>query len=77
MTTPASNETLKALFGTSTRLPCREGTHLLRKFAEARPADFAFLQPDDFMDLQNSGFMGIPEWAAFVDHYGRCESCND
>jgi hypothetical protein len=77
MTMSVSNETLTKLFGASTRLPCREGTSLLRKFAEARPTDFAFLQPSDFADLQNSGFIGIREWAAFADHYGQCESCND
>ncbi len=76
MATPISNETLRALFKANPRLPCREGTDLLRIFAVARPADFSFLNADDLLDLKNSAFTGIPEWEAFSDHYGMCEACN-
>ena len=67
---------LEALFPVDEGLPCPVGTALLRAFAEARPADFAFLKPSDLVDLRNSAFAGISEWEVFSEHYSSCELCN-
>ena len=67
---------VEPLFDTDEALPCPEGTALLVGFAEARPADFAFLKAGDLIDLQNSAFAGIAEWEAFSRHYATCELCN-
>jgi hypothetical protein len=68
---------MEKLFAVDEGLPCPAGTGLLRNFAEARPADFAFLKPGDLIDLNNSAFEGIPEWDAFAEHYAECELCNE
>ena len=67
---------LEALFPVDEALPCSAGTTLLRAFAEACPADFAFLNPGDLIDLRNSAFAGIPEWEVFSEHHSSCELCN-
>ncbi|WP_213804987.1 hypothetical protein [Granulicella sp. dw_53] len=67
---------LGVLFPMDENLPCSEGTTLLRAFAEARPADFAFLKPGDLINLHNSAFAGILEWETFSEHYGSCELCH-
>ena len=56
------------------RPACAVGMDLLRRFEEARPNDYAFLQAQDFVDLSTSAFVGIPEWDAFTEH---CETCKD
>jgi hypothetical protein len=71
-----SDQRLGALFEIDEGFPCPVGTTLLCAFASARPADFNFLKPGDLIDLHNSAFAGIPEWDAFSEHYGFCESCN-
>lgn len=76
MTEQILDSRLEALFPVDAGLPCPKGTALLRAFAEARSADFAFLKPGDLVDLSNSAFAGIPEWDAFADHFGSCELCN-
>jgi hypothetical protein len=48
------------LFAVHAGLPCPNGTDLLRSFATARPADFAFLKPADLVDLNNSALRGHP-----------------
>jgi len=73
---PVSDETLANLFSSNEGLPCREGTALLRAFAEHRPSDFAFLTPSDLVDLSTSAFDGIVEWDSFSAHYGTCELCH-
>jgi hypothetical protein len=50
---------------------------LLRRFEEARPNDYAFLQVQDFADLSTSAFAGIPEWDVFTEHRGTCEDCKE
>lgn len=49
MTTRVSDDrlakTLEGLFSVDDGLPCPRGTALLRAFAEARPAEFGFLNP--------------------------------
>ena len=70
-------ELLCSLRTTESDLLCPEGTALLRTFAEARPADFSFLQPEDMVDLQNCAFQGIPEWDTFADHASECSSCKE
>jgi hypothetical protein len=65
------------LFAVDAGLPCPIGTELLRSFATARPADFAFLKSADLVDLNNSAFEGILEWDTFVTHYSECELCNE
>lgn len=54
---------------------CPEGMDLLRRFEDARPNDFAFLQEQDLIDLGTSAFAGIAQWEAFTEHCGRCEEC--
>ena len=54
---------------------CAVGMDLLRRFEEARPNDYAFLQVQDFVDLSTSAFIGIPEWDAFTEHCETCEDC--
>jgi hypothetical protein len=64
------------LVWTEDHLPtCSVGMDLLRRFAEARPNDCAFLQVQDFADLSTSGFDGIPEWDTFTGHCTTCEDC--
>jgi hypothetical protein len=53
---------------------CAVGMDLLRRFEEARPNDYAFLQAQDFVDLSTFAFIGIPEWDAFTKHCERCEN---
>ena len=36
--------------------PCDVGTRLLEEFADARSADYTFLEPKDFSDLRTSAF---------------------
>lgn len=54
---------------------CAVGMDLLRRFEEARPNDYAFLQAQDFVDLSTSAFVGIPEWDTFTEHCATCEDC--
>jgi hypothetical protein len=54
---------------------CAVGMNLLRRFEEARPNDYAFLQAQDFVDLSTSAFIGISEWDAFTEHCETCEDC--
>ncbi|OJV40163.1 MAG: hypothetical protein BGO25_03165 [Acidobacteriales bacterium 59-55] len=61
--------------GGSTSL-CKQGSELLRAFAEARPTDLSFLQADDLSGHSNSAFVGIEEWDALVQHYASCKRCN-
>jgi hypothetical protein len=61
--------TVEQLFAVDEGFPCPRGTELLRRFTEARPADFSFLKPHDLVDLRNSAFDGIPEWDAYSEHY--------
>lgn len=70
------NQVLDDLFPRETEFPCQEGKHLLRSFAESRPADFSFLQADDLRSGTNSAFTGIPEWDAFAEHYASCRRCH-
>ena len=56
---------------------CPVGTALLRRFEEARPNDYAFLQVQDFAGLGTSAFDGIPEWDAFTEHCRTCEDCRE
>jgi hypothetical protein len=80
MTTRLSDDRLdkmlKGLFPVDEGLPCPKGTALLRTFAEARTADFGFLEANDLVGLRSSAFAGIPEWEAFSRHYGSCGLCN-
>jgi hypothetical protein len=80
MAKPILNRNAEKLLGPPFQLdeglPCPVGTNLLLAFAEARPADFAFLTPRDLIDLRNSAFASIPEWDKFSEHYGSCELCN-
>jgi hypothetical protein len=54
---------------------CAVGMDLLRRFEEARPNDYAFLQVQDLVDLRTSAFVGIPEWDAVTEHREACEDC--
>ena len=56
---------------------CPVGMELLRRFEEARPKDYAFLDVQDFTDLNTSAFVGIPEWDAFTEHCGTCKDCKE
>jgi hypothetical protein len=56
---------------------CLVGMNLLRRFEEARPNDYAFLQAQDFVDLSTSAFDGIAEWDAFTEHSGTCGDCRE
>jgi hypothetical protein len=71
-----SDAALEHLFPIDEGLPCREGTALLRAFAENRPSDFVYLKSSDLVDLSNSAFAGIVEWDAFSEHYSSCGLCN-
>jgi hypothetical protein len=70
------DRTVEALFGAREGRPCPTGTALLRSFADARPADFAFLQLPDLANPENPAFAGIPEWEDFATHYTACELCH-
>lgn len=50
---------------------------LLRRFEEARPNDYRFLQAQDFADLNTSAFAGILEWDAFTEHWETREACKE
>ena len=63
---------------TNHNLPaCPVGMELLRRFEEARPNDYGFLQAQDFADLNTSAFAGILEWDAFTEHCETCEDCKE
>ena len=57
--------------------PCDVGTRLLEEFADARSADYTFLEPKDFSDLRSSAFAGIPEWDRFANHVLGCTLCGE
>jgi hypothetical protein len=56
---------------------CSVGMDFLRRFEEARPNDYAFLEAQDFVDLGTSAFKGIAEWDAFTEHVATCEDCKE
>jgi hypothetical protein len=57
--------------------PCDVGTRLLEDFAQARSADYTFLEPKDFSDLRSSAFAGIAEWDSFAEHVLGCTRCGE